>query len=36
MCGCWIGFVPALFVVTAAAAEAAKEKTGVLIFSLAA
>jgi hypothetical protein len=33
---CGIGFVPALFVKAAAAAEAAKEKTGVLIFSLAA
>jgi hypothetical protein len=31
--GCGIGFVPSLFV---AAAEAAKEKAGVLIFSLAA
>jgi hypothetical protein len=34
--GCRIGFVPALFVVAAAAAEAAKEKTGACIFSLAA
>jgi hypothetical protein len=33
MSGCGIGFVPALFVL---AAEAAKEKTGSLIFSLAA
>jgi hypothetical protein len=35
MSGCGIGFVPSLFVV-AAAAEAAKEKTGACIFSLAA